>query len=117
MAQNKAKAKKEQVKRWSNGLNGVMKVFAREIGKGKNKFTAYSTTVSVKNPETEKYSNMYFDVRFKKGEEPEIGEKGTDIMVKDGFISFREYEADEKSVKIPVIVILDYSDDEDDLPF
>lgn len=89
-------------KRW-NDITGKMRVFAKEY-EGR---MSYSTSLSNKK-EDGTYDNMYVSVQFKKGNEPQIGEKGTEINVNNGFISFFKTKDDTSRIKV---VIMEYTTD------
>lgn len=120
-ARNNKKRNSQPV--WTS-ISGLMHVFGNERKSRKGKpFISYSTTVGRKN-ENGEWENMYYNVGFRKEDDPEIVD-GFDIIVKDGFLSFDEYTAKDKTVvKTPRVVVLDfeivdtmeecYNDDEED---
>lgn len=88
---------------WTD-ITGKMRVFGEERKDGSLR---YSTSIGVKNDAGE-YDNMYFDVNFKKGEDPDI-EGGFHINVEKGFLSFRKYNGK----CYPRVVVTKYSEIED----
>lgn len=97
---------------WSD-ISGKMRVWGKEVEYGKNKsFMSYSTSVGKKNDDDE-YDNIYFDVRFKKDEHPDIDEAFM-INIKKGFITL--YVGGD-GIARPSVMVLDYkiaSEDSDD---
>ena len=82
---------------WNN-VHGKMRVWTnvRKSGKGKNAKTwlSYSTSVGKKN-ESGDYSNVYFDLLFKKDHKPEDIddiEETFEINVKQGFLTVSVYK-------------------------
>ena len=131
-AKTATKAKKTAPKRpksWADVI-GRMRVWGREVVYKKTPFMSYSTSVGAKNEE-EEYDNVYYNVRFRKGEHPDI-EGAFEINVKAGFLTVT---TDKKGNCYPAVMVLDYEvidedsdeddeddedsdeDDEDDLPF
>lgn len=92
---------------WTS-ISGLMHVFGNERKTKKGKpFLSYSTTVGRKNEDGD-WENMYYNVGFRKDDDPEIVD-GFDIIVKDGFLSFDEYTTkDGEVVKTPRVVVLKY---------
>lgn len=77
------------------------RIFRKEI----NGFTTYSTSISNKNVEGQ-WEKMYIPVNFPKGTEIE---NGTDINIKDGFLSF--YKSKDGLPKVRIVVIdFDYKE-------
>lgn len=114
----KAKAKKTSLKRpksWAD-VNGHMRVWGKEFEYKKTSFMSYSTSVGAKN-EDEGYDNVYYNVRFRKDEHPQI-EGAFEINVKAGFLTVT---TDKKGNCYPAVMILDYEvvdeDEDDDLPY
>lgn len=83
-------------KRW-NDITGKMRVF-KHTYEDKDSFT---TSLSNKK-EDGTYENMYLTVQFKKDNIPTIEEKGTEIVVTKGFISF--YKTKEGMPKVKLVV-------------
>lgn len=122
-AKTTAKAKKTTPKRpksWAD-VSGRMRVWGKEIEYKKSSFMSYSTSVGAKN-EDEEYDNVYYNVRFRKDEHPDL-EGAFEINVKAGFLTVT---TDKKGNCYPAVMVLDYEvvdeDDEDDeggddLPF
>ena len=122
-----AKAKKTTPKRpksWAD-VCGRMRVWGKEVEYKKSSFMSYSTSVGVKN-EDEEYDNVYYNVRFRKDEHPDI-EGAFEINVKAGFLTVT---TDKKGNCYHAVMVLDYevvdedsdeddedSDEDDDLPF
>lgn len=124
----KAKAKKTNSKRhksWAD-VNGRMRVWGKEINYKNSSFMSYSASVGVKN-EDDEYDNVYYNVRFRKDEHPDI-EGAFEINVKVGFLTVT---TDKKGNCYPAVMVLDYevvdedsdedeeedSDEDDNLPF
>lgn len=70
---------------------------------GENNFY---TSISKKDDKGE-YSNDYINIRFKKDSIPEIDEF-KDIIIKDGFLTFDEYEVDGVLKKSKIIQVMNY---------
>ena len=96
----KQPATPEREPHWTD-ISGEMRVFGEERKDGSLR---YSTSIGVKNDAGE-YDNMYFDVMFKKGEDPDI-EGGFHINVEKGFLSFRKVNGK----CYPRIVVTKYSE-------
>lgn len=124
-AKTTAKTKKTTSKRpksWAD-VCGRMRVWGKEVEYKKDSFMSYSTSVGVKN-EDEEYDNIYYNVRFRKNEHPDI-EGAFDIKVKTGFLTVT---TDKKGNCYPAVMVLDYEvvdeddedsdedDEDDDLP-
>lgn len=118
-AKTNAKAKKTATKRpksWAD-VCGRMRVWGKEVEYKKSSFMSYSTSVGAKN-EDEGYDNVYYNVRFRKDEHPDI-DGAFEINVKEGFLTVT---TDKKGNCYPAVMVLDYEvvdeDDENyDLPF
>lgn len=125
-----AKAKKTTPKRpksWAD-VCGRMRVWGKEVEYKKSSFMSYSTSVGAKN-ENEEYDNVYYNVRFRKDEHPDL-EGAFEINVKSGFLTVT---TDKKGNCYPAVMVLDYEvvnedsdeddedsdedDEDDDLPF
>lgn len=104
----------EKVKRWSD-LTGLMHVYAREVKYKKDgkpaSFLKFSTSLGVKNEDGE-WDNLYFDVRFMKGDAPEVdGGMKFEIEIAKAFLTFELCQTklgDE--IKRPVIVVQEWAD-------
>lgn len=115
----KTKNTPKRPKSWAD-VNGRMRVWGREVElKKKISFMSYSASVGAKN-EDEEYDNIYYNVRFRKDEHPDI-EGAFEINIKRGFLTVT---TDKNGNCYPAVMVLDYevvdedSDDEDDdLPF
>lgn len=131
-AKTTAKAKtttkaKKRPKSWAD-VCGRMRVWGKEVEYKKSSFMSYSTSVGAKN-ENEEYDNVYYNVRFRKDEHPDI-EGAFEINVKAGFLTVT---TDKKGNCYPAVMVLDYEvvdedsdeddedsdedDEDDDLPF
>lgn len=105
---------------WNN-INGAMRVWATERTYKKKSWLSFSTSIGKKNDDGE-YTNIYFDVLFKKDEAPEVEEGAFEIIVKKGFLTFTTYN--DGSIH-PAVMIMEYDlkddededEDEDDLPY
>lgn len=109
-----AKVKKTAIKRpksWAD-VSGRMRVWGKEVEYKKTSFMSYSTSVGVKN-EDEEYDNVYYNVRFRKDEHPDI-DGAFEINVKAGFLTVT---TDKKGNCYPAVMVLDYevvNEDDDD---
>lgn len=103
---------------WNN-VNGLMRVWATERTHKKKKWLSFSTSIGKKN-ENEEYTNLYFDVLFKKDEAPNVEEGAFEIIVKKGFLTLTTYN--DGSVH-PAVMVMEYDlkddeeDEEDELPY
>lgn len=120
-----SKKQSEKVNYWSSDLNGRMRVYAQEVNyKKKNgkpaSFLKFSTTIGIKNEDGE-WSNLYFNVRFMKGDAPEVdGGVNFEIDIAKAFLTFETFiTKDDEEVKTPVIVVQEWADpdSDDDIPF
>ena len=117
------KKQSETVKRWSD-LTGLMRVYAREVKYKKNgkpaSFLKFSTSLGVKD-ENGEWNNLYFDVRFMKGDAPEVdGGMKFEIEIAKAFLTFDIFQTkDGNEIKTPVIVVQEWADPDrpEDLPF
>lgn len=115
-AKTTAKTKKsapQRPKSWAD-VNGRMRVWGREVKFKKSSFMSYSTSVGAKNKD-EEYDNIYYNVRFRKDEHPDI-EGAFEINIKRGFLTVT---TDTKGDCYPAVMVLDYEvvdedSDEDD---
>lgn len=109
----KAKTPTKRHKFWTD-ISGRMRVWSKEIEYKKTSFMSYSTSIGVKN-ENEEYDNVYYNVRFRKDEHPDI-DGAFVINVKAGFLTVT---TDKKGNCYPAVMVLDYEvvDEEFDLPF
>lgn len=104
---------------WNN-INGAMRVWATERTYKKKSWLSFSTSIGKKNDDGE-YTNIYFDVLFKKDEAPEVDEGAFEIIIKKGFLTFTTYN--DGSIH-PAVMVMEYDlkdedeeDEEDDLPY
>lgn len=119
-----SKKQSEKDKYWSSDLTGRMRVYAREVNykkKGKPaSFLKFSTSIGIKNEEGE-WDNFYFNVRFMKGDAPEVdGGMNFEIDISRAFLTFETFTTkDDEEVKTPVIVVQEWADpdSDDDIPF
>ena len=117
------KKQSENVKFWNSNLNGLMRVYAREVPCKRGKpttFLKYSTSLGVKNEDGE-WDNFYLNVRFMKGDSPEADD-GTcfEIEIAKAFLTFDIFQTkDGREIKTPVIVVQEWADpdNQEDLPF
>ncbi len=125
MAIKKSNKKSQQVKYWSSGMTGRMRVYAQEVKYKKNgkpaSFLKFSTSIGVKD-ENGDWSNLYFTVRFMKGDAPEVDAgMNFEIDIADAFLTFEVYTTkDDEEIKTPVIVVKEWADvdnDSNDMPF
>ena len=69
------KKQPEKVNYWNGNLTGRMRVYAQEVQYKKNgkpaAFLKFSTSLGVKNEDGE-WDNLYFNVRFMKGDAPDV---------------------------------------------
>ena len=119
------KKQTEKVKYWSSNLNGRMRVYAQEVNyekKGKPaSFLKFSTSIGIKNEDRE-WENLYFNVRFMKGDAPEAdGGMNFEIDIAKAFLTFEIFQTKTgEEIKAPVIVVQEWADPdggEDDVPF
>lgn len=114
----------EKVKYWSRDLTGRMRVYAQEVKYKKGgkpaSFLKFSTSLGVKD-EDGNWSNLYFNVRFMKGDAPEAdGGMNFEIDISRAFLTFETFRTkDEEEVKTPVIVVQEWADPDsgEDIPF
>lgn len=119
-----SKKQPEKVNYWSRDLNGRMRVYAQEVNYKKNgkpvSFLKFSTSLGVKN-EVGEWDNLYFNVRFMKGDAPEVdGGMNFEIDIAKAFLTFETFQTkDGKEIKAPVIVVQEWADpdSDDDIPF
>ena len=120
-----SKKQTEKVKYWNSDLTGRMRVYAQEVKYKKGgkpaSFLKFSTSRGVKD-EDGNWSNLYFNVRFMKGDAPEVdGGMNFEIDISSAFLTFETFTTkDEEEVKTPVIVVQEWADPdrgEDDEPF
>lgn len=116
---NTKKAKEQKKERKGKGwqdLSGEITVYARSFGKGKKKFTSFSTSLATKLNDSDEKVRCFFKVGFKKDEAPEIesGESAR-LKIKSGFMTCDAYESkDGETITSPKIVILDFDEIEED---
>lgn len=125
MAVKKQRKKQtEKVKYWSSDLTGRMRVYALEVKYKKGgkpaSFLKFSTSLGVKDEDGD-WSNLYFNVRFMKGDAPEVdGGMNFEIDISRAFLTFETFTTkDDEEVKTPVIVVQEWADpdSDDDIPF
>lgn len=107
------KTTSKRPKSWAD-ICGRMRVWGKEVEYKKSSFMSYSTSVGAKNKD-EEYDNVYYNVRFRKDEHPDI-EGAFEINVKAGFLTVT---TDKKGNCYPAVMVLDYEvvDEHDELPF
>lgn len=104
----------ETVKRW-NDLTGLMRVYAREVKYKKNgkpaSFLKFSTSLGVRD-ENGEWDNLYFDVRFMKGDAPEVdGGMGFEIEIEKAFLTFEAYRTKSgDEIRTSVVVVQEWAD-------
>ena len=110
---------------WNSNLTGRMRVYAQEVQYKKNgkpaAFLKFSTSLGIKNDEGE-WENLYFNVRFMKGDAPEAdGGMNFEIDIAKAFLTFETFQTKTgDEIKTPVIVVQEWADPdggEDDEPF
>lgn len=119
-----SKKQTEKVKYWSSDLTGRMRVYAQEVKYKKGgkpaSFLKFSTSLGVKD-EDGNWSNLYFNVRFMKGDAPEAdGGMNFEIDISRAFLTFETFTTkDGEEVKTPVIVVQEWADpdSDNDVPF
>lgn len=119
-----SKKQTEKVKYWSGDLTGRMRVYAQEVKYKKGgkpaSFLKFSTSLGVKD-EDGNWSNLYFNVRFMKGDAPEVdGGMNFEIDISRAFLTFETFTTkDDEEVKTPVIVVQEWADpdSDNDIPF
>lgn len=119
-----SKKQTEKVKYWSSDLTGRMRVYAQEVKYKKGgkpaSFLKFSTSLGVKD-EDGNWSNLYFNVRFMKGDAPEAdGGMNFEIDISRAFLTFETFTTkDDEEVKTPVIVVQEWADpdSDNDIPF
>lgn len=114
----KKENKKTEFENWNSGLKGKCRVFCNEFTykkDGKKKSSKmYSSSISRKN-EDDEYENFYFNLAFKKDEEPDVEDgENVIIMINDGFLS--NFTNKDGSVKLKLVVTdwEEFKSDEDD---
>lgn len=118
------KKQSEKVNYWSSNLNGTIRVYAQEVKYKKNgkpaSFLKFSTSLGLKNEDGE-WENLYFNVRFMKGDAPEVdGGMNFEIEIAKAFLTFEIFQTkDGEEIKTPVIVVQEWTDHErsDYIPF
>lgn len=98
----KAKTVTKRPKSWGD-VNGLMRVWGKEVEYKKSSFMSYSTSVGAKN-EDGGYDNVYYNVRFRKDEHPNR-EGAFEINVNAGFLTVT---TDKKGNCYPAVMVLDY---------
>lgn len=105
----------EKVNYWNSDLNGRMRVYAQEVNYKKNgkqaSFLKFSTSLGVKNEEGE-WFNLYFNVRFMKGDVPEVDAgMNFEIDIVKAFLTFELFQNKSgEDIKTPVIVVQEWAD-------
>lgn len=99
----KKQSKKVNNVRWSD-ISGIMRVWGKELEVKKKTFIVYSTSIGRKDEDEETYRNVYFDVLFKKNEDPDMTD-GFYIKIKSGFITLT---TGKDGVNRPAIMVTDY---------
>ena len=119
------KKQPEKVNYWNGNLTGRMRVYAQEVNYKKNgkpaAFLKFSTSLGVKNDDGE-WDNLYFNVRFMKGDAPEVdGGMNFEIEIGKAFLTFEVFQTKTgEEIKTPVIVVQEWADPdrgEEDDPF
>ena len=119
------KKQPEKVNYWNSDLTGRMRVYAQEVKYKKGgkpaSFLKFSTALGVKD-EDGNWSNLYFTVRFMKGDAPEAdGGMNFEIDIAKAFLTFETFQTKTgEEIKTPVIVVQEWADPdggEDDDPF
>lgn len=87
---------------WSN-IEGRMRVWGKEIPYKNSSFMSYSTSIGSKNQDDE-YDNVYFNVRFRKDEGPNLL-GAFEIYIKSGFLTVT---TDKDGNCYHAIMVLDY---------
>lgn len=101
---------KKKIELALSNISGEMRVFANTVGKGKNAFTKYSTSISKKDGD--EYINYYIDLAFKKGNTPDFDEGNKVIQVNSAFFTVNQYEdKNGDTQKKPVLFIMDYDEE------
>ena len=109
------KKQSEKIKYWNSGWTGRMRVYAQEVNYKKGgkpaSFLKFSTSLGIKNEDGE-WENLYFNVRFMKGDAPEAdGGMNFEIDITKAFLTFEVFETkDGEKVKTPVIVVQEWAD-------
>ena len=119
-----SKKQTEKVNYWNGNLTGRMRVYAQEVNYQKNgkpaSFLKFSTSIGIKNVAGE-WDNLYFNVRFMKGDAPEAdGGMNFEIDIAKAFLTFETFQTKTgEEIKTPVIVVQEWADpdSDDDIPF
>ena len=109
---------------WNSNLNGRMRGYAQEVNYKKNgkpaSFLKFSTSLGVKNDDGE-WENLYFNVRFMKGDAPEAdGGMNFEIDIAKAFLTFETFQTKSgEEIKTQVIVVQGWADPDgdNDIPF
>ena len=109
---------------WNSNLRGLMRVYAQEVNykkKGKPaSFLKFTTSIGIKNEDGE-WENLYFNVRFMKGDSPEVdGGMNFEIEIGKAFLTFETFQTKTgDEIKTPVIVVQEWADPDSDgdIPF
>lgn len=114
-----SKKQSEKVKYWSSDLTGRMRVNTHEVNYKKNgkpaSFLKFSTSLGVNNEEGE-WVNLYFNVRFMKGDVPEVDAgMNFEIDIVKAFLTFELFQNKSgEDIKTPVIVVQEWADPDRD---
>ena len=120
-----SKKQPEKVNYWNGTLTGRMRAYAQEVNYKKNgkpaSFLKFSTSIGIKNDDGD-WDNLYFNVRFMKGDAPEVdGGMNFEMEIGKGFLTFETFQTETgEEVKTAVIVVQEWADPdrgEDDVPF
>ena len=110
-----SKKQPEKVNYWNSDLSGRMRVYAHEVKYKKGgkpaSFLKFSTSLGVKD-EDGNWSNLYFNVRFMKGDEPEaVVGMNFEIDIEKAFLTFEKFQTKTgEEIKTPVIVVQEWAD-------
>ena len=109
------KKQSKKVNYWNSDLTGLMRGYAQEVNYKKNgkpaSFLKFSTSLGVKD-EDGNWSNLYFNVRFMKGDAPEVdGGMNFEIEIGKAFLTFETFQTKTgEEIKTPVIVVQEWAD-------
>ena len=110
-----SKKQPEKVNYWNGNLTGRMRVYAQEVNYKKNgkpaSFLKFSTSIGIKNEDGD-WDNLYFNVRFMKGDAPEV-DVGMNFEIEIGkaFLTFEIFQTKTgEEIKTPVIVVQEWAD-------
>lgn len=109
----------KKVNYWSSNLTGLMRVYPQEVNYKKNgkpaSFLKFSTSIGTKNEDGE-WNNLYFNVRFMKGDAPQADAgMNFEIEIVKAFLTFEIFQTkDGDEIKIPTIVVQEWCDPDND---